>query len=111
MLPDFIVPPPVDRVLKDGDKIEIDGLTIDVLATPGHTPGSVSLLAQDCAFTGDTLFKRNIGRYDLPGGDKVLEVQSIKNQLLVLPNETRVMPGHGSASTIGDELEFNRFLQ
>lgn len=110
MIPDFAQPPPIDWTLADGDQLELGSELVEVIATPGHTPGSVCYRIADAIFTGDTLFKGSIGRYDLPGGDGQLEIASIRKRLLVLPDETRVLPGHGSYSTIGEERTRNRFL-
>jgi hydroxyacylglutathione hydrolase len=85
-----------------------------VLHTPGHTPGSVSFLLRDdasaVAFTGDTLFRRGIGRTDLWGGDSAQILRSLKTRLLALDDATRVIPGHGPATSIGDERKTNPFL-
>lgn len=111
MLPDFAQPPPIDRELADGDRLAFDGGEIEVIATPGHTPGSVSYRYEAAVFTGDTLFRGSIGRYDFPGGDGEQEVASIRERLLSLPDETRVLPGHGSYTTIGDERRKNPHLR
>ena len=111
MLPDFVEPPPVDRILDDGELLELGGAAVRVIATPGHTPGSVCFQLEDAVFTGDTLFRGSIGRHDLPGSDGRLEIESIRNRLLALPDETRVLPGHGPPSTIGEERVTNPFLQ
>ena len=89
----------------------IVGFSIKVLFTPGHTWGSVCLLFKDCLFTGDTLFKGKIGRVDLPGGDEKALHKSLKN-ISKLPPETKIYPGHGTSTTIGDEIKFNKnFIQ
>ncbi len=111
MMPGFVDPPPIDRFIEDGDMLHLGNLAITVIATPGHTPGSVCYLHGDVVFTGDTLFQGNIGRHDLPGGDGDLEIRSIKTRLLTLPAETRVLPGHGPASSIGEEASSNPFLR
>ena len=110
MMPGFVDPPPVDRFVEDGDVLTLGELAITVVATPGHTPGSVCYLHEDVVFTGDTLFQGSVGRYDLPGGDGDLEIRSIKTRLLTLPSETRVLPGHGPASSIGEEASSNPYL-
>ncbi len=110
MMPGFVDPPPVDRFVEDGDVLTLGELAITVVATPGHTPGSVCYLHEDVVFTGDTLFQGSVGRYDLPGGDGDLEIRSIKTRLLTLPSETRVLPGHGAASSIGEEASSNPYL-
>ncbi|MDK2888365.1 MAG: hydroxyacylglutathione hydrolase [Thermoanaerobacter sp.] len=102
--------PPADRLLEDGDTISIGKLTLRVIHTPGHTPGGICLEAGDSLITGDTLFAGSVGRSDFPGGNHQQLIQSIKEKLLVYPPETRVLPGHGPSSTIGDEARYNPFL-
>jgi hydroxyacylglutathione hydrolase len=98
-----------DTVLRAGE------VALAVLHTPGHTPGSVSFYldhgSERVAFTGDTLFRRSIGRTDLWLGDSELILRSVNERLMTLPPETRVVAGHGTASTIGDELRHNPYLQ
>lgn len=105
-------PPPVDRMLNDGDKIKLGNLELEVLFTPGHAPGHVCfyLESETVLFDGDVLFRQSIGRTDLPGGDYALLMDSIQGRLLVLPDETIVLSGHGPATTIGQERETNPFL-
>lgn len=100
-----------DLLLKDGDRIKAGTLEFEVIETPGHTKGSVSLLVNGVLFTGDTLFAGSIGRTDLPGGSFDEIIRSIKEKLLVFPDETVVYPGHGPESTIGDEKKYNPFLR
>lgn len=101
-----------DRLLQDNDKIEVGKLTLEVIHTPGHTRGGISLkCAPDLLITGDTLFAGSIGRSDFPGGSHTQLISSIKNKLLVFPPETRVYPGHGPSSTIGEEITHNPFLR
>ena len=89
----------------------IDSFSIKILFTPGHTWGSVSFLIEDCLFTGDTLINGNIGRVDLPGGDKETLIKSLKI-FSKLPNDIHIYPGHGNSSTIGYELDHNEnFIQ
>jgi hydroxyacylglutathione hydrolase len=102
--------PPPDRLLKHGDVITAGEVSLKVLHTPGHTPGGISLLEQGMVFTGDSLFAGSIGRTDFPGGDLLTLLRSIKTNLMTLPDETKVFPGHGPASTIGDERRENPFL-
>lgn len=100
-----------DRRLRDGDLIEVGSIKLRVIHTPGHSKGSIILLGADCVFSGDTLFAGSIGRYDLPGGS-LKEIQtSLKNKLMTLPDHFKVYPGHGPASTIGEERINNPFLQ
>jgi hydroxyacylglutathione hydrolase len=106
----FNQPPKPDRLLKDRDTIDVDGLSFTVLHTPGHSPGGISLYGQGVLFSGDTLFNYGIGRTDLPGGNYEQIIDSIKNKLMPLPDETVVYPGHGPATTIGEEKRGNPFL-
>jgi hydroxyacylglutathione hydrolase len=104
---------PPDAGLTDGMRIGLDRFPAEVLHTPGHTQGSVCLhfAPMKLVVAGDTLFAGSIGRTDLPGGDFNQIIDSIKTRLLALPDETRVLPGHGPATTIGEERESNPFLQ
>jgi glyoxylase-like metal-dependent hydrolase (beta-lactamase superfamily II) len=101
--------------LDDGVVVTAGGVELAVLHTPGHTPGSVSFLARTdkgaVAFAGDTLFRRSIGRTDLWGGDGEAIVRSIERRLLTLDDATRVVTGHGPATTIGEERRANPFLR
>jgi glyoxylase-like metal-dependent hydrolase (beta-lactamase superfamily II) len=99
-----------DKLLKDGDIITISNLKIKCIDTPGHSPGGMSFLINNCAFTGDTLFEGSIGRTDLTGGNFNAIINSIKSKLLCLDGETIVYPGHGSYTTIGNEKLYNSFL-
>jgi hydroxyacylglutathione hydrolase len=102
--------PPPDRLLNEGDTIQVGEVKLKVLHTPGHTPGGISLAGDGVVFTGDTLFKESIGRTDLPGGNHSEIIRSIRHKLLTLPDETVVYPGHGPETTIGTEREGNPFL-
>jgi hydroxyacylglutathione hydrolase len=106
----FSQPPKPDRLLKDGDIIDIDNLKFTVLHTPGHSPGGISLYGHGILFSGDTLFNHGIGRTDFPGCSYEQIIDSIQNKLLTLPDETVVYPGHGPATTIGEEKRGNPFL-
>jgi hydroxyacylglutathione hydrolase len=101
--------------LVDGSVIRVGSLEISVMHTPGHTPGGVSfaLCREDEAvvFTGDTLFRRGIGRTDLWGGDQSRILQSIRERLFALEDETTVIPGHGPKTTIGEERRHNPFVR
>jgi glyoxylase-like metal-dependent hydrolase (beta-lactamase superfamily II) len=103
-------PPPPDRLLDDGDSIDIGDLHFLVIHTPGHTLGGICLLGGGVVFTGDTLFNLGIGRFDMPGGDGRQLMDSILTKLMVLPDETIVYPGHGPDTTIGIERQWNPFL-
>jgi len=103
--------PSADRKLHNGDPIEIGGVKLRVIHTPGHSKGSIILLGTDVVFSGDTLFAGSIGRYDLPGGSLEEIKNSLKNKLMILPDHLKVYPGHGPVSTIGEERRSNPFLQ
>lgn len=102
--------PRIDENLPLSGQIELAGMKLELLHTPGHSPGSVSLFINDVVFCGDTLFNMSIGRTDLPGGDYGEIIMSIKNKLFTLPEETKVLPGHGPGTTIGVEKEMNPFF-
>ncbi len=102
--------PPPSRGLEDGDKLYVGDLLLDVIHTPGHTPGSVSIRCEDLVFTGDALFNEGIGRTDFPYSSEKDLLKSIRKKLLVLPDSTKVYPGHGAATTIGHEKTHNPFL-
>ena len=104
-------PPDPDQFLSDGDEIDVDGLKLKVLHTPGHTPGSVCFYANGVVFAGDTLFAGSIGRTDLPGGDYDEEMGSIVERLLALPDDTIVLPGHMDQTTIGHERQRNPYVR
>lgn len=101
-----------DRRLNDGDEVQVGTLRLEVVHTPGHTPGSISLVCGDvCVFSGDTLFHHGIGRTDLPGGDEDAIYESILTRLYPLPANLAVYPGHGPATTIAEERRANPFVQ
>lgn len=100
-----------DRLLKDGEIIKFGDLEALIIHTPGHTKGGISIKIKDNIITGDTLFASSIGRTDLPGGDFDTIIGSIKEKLLIYPDDTRVFPGHGEDSTIGREKKLNPFLR
>ena len=102
--------PVIDHPLGEGRAVGWQDLAFEVIHTPGHTEGSVSFLLFDTCFAGDTLFRRGIGRTDLPGGDHAAIVSSIHDKLFRLPPETIVYPGHGRPTTIGEELAENPFV-
>jgi hydroxyacylglutathione hydrolase len=100
-----------DIVLQEGDTLSFGTLTLEVLHTPGHTPGGISLLSRAfCLFSGDTLFRRSIGRTDLPGGDYEQIVTSIREKLYTLDEDLVVFPGHGEPTTIAEEKYENPFV-
>jgi glyoxylase-like metal-dependent hydrolase (beta-lactamase superfamily II) len=94
----------------EGDRISAAGLSFRVLHTPGHTPGSVCLIAEDACFSGDTLFANSCGRTDLPGGDWATIRRSL-NRLAQLENDLKVFPGHGESTTLAAEKRYNPYMQ
>lgn len=110
-----ITSPEPDLTVREGDVLEFAGFRLEVLDVPGHTPGHVAYLVRQTepwiVFVGDVLFAGSIGRTDIPGGDARQLLRSIHEKLLVLPPETRVFPGHGPPTTIGEEKWTNPFLQ
>jgi hydroxyacylglutathione hydrolase len=105
-------PPDPDRYLKESDQIQCGSIFLNVIETPGHSPGGISLVTNDGknCFVGDTLFAGSIGRTDLPGGDYNTLISSIKTKLLPLGDDVKVYPGHGPVTTIGTEKKYNPFL-
>jgi len=103
-------PPKPDKLLKDGDYIDIGDLSFTVLHTPGHSTGGISIYGHGVVFSGDTLFNFGIGRTDFPGCSHQVLIDSIKNKLMTLPDETVVLPGHGPETTIDVERGYNPFL-
>ncbi|MGI6119184.1 MAG: MBL fold metallo-hydrolase [Desulfosporosinus sp.] len=99
-----------DFRLKDGQEISIGNKKLKVLTTPGHSPGSVCFLCDEGLFSGDTLFAGSIGRTDFPGGSFNQLMKGVREKLMVLPDETRVFPGHMEETTIGMEKRYNPFL-
>lgn len=108
-----IVAPEPSSTFRHGDQLVLDGITFQVRHTPGHSPGGVTLYQPDhaVALVGDALFAGSIGRYDFPTSDGHLLIASIKSQLLTLPDDTRVLSGHGPETTIGRERKTNPYLQ
>lgn len=105
-----IISPPAQRLLEDGDRIDLGELELKILHTPGHTPGSVSINVDGVIFTGDALFRGSIGRTDFAYGDEELLIKSIRKKLLVFDNDTVIYPGHGRPTTLGEEKRMNPFL-
>lgn len=101
-----------DRYVKDGEEISEAGITCRLLATPGHTSGSCCYYFEPdkLLISGDTLFQESVGRTDLPTGSMSALVRSVKEKLFPLPDEVKVYPGHGEATTIGHEKKYNPFL-
>lgn len=96
-----------DIVLKDGEELNLDSLTFKCIYTPGHTDCCVCYLCDNELFSGDTLFLRTVGRWDLPTGDFTALEKSIKEKIYTLPDSTGVHPGHGNSTTVGYEKKFN----
>jgi glyoxylase-like metal-dependent hydrolase (beta-lactamase superfamily II) len=110
-----ITSPPADHLVDDGDTYSAAGLEFEVRAIPGHSRGHVVYLWKGgdpwIVFGGDVLFQGSIGRFDFPDGDLDQLLSAIRTKLLVLPDETIVLPGHGGATTIGQERKFNPYLR
>jgi glyoxylase-like metal-dependent hydrolase (beta-lactamase superfamily II) len=100
-----------DRWLRDGDRLDVGELHFEVLHTPGHSPGGISLLGEGAVFSGDTLFNFGIGRTDFPTGSHSQLMDSIHTRLMTLPGNTMVYPGHGPESTIDAERGGNPWLR
>jgi glyoxylase-like metal-dependent hydrolase (beta-lactamase superfamily II) len=102
-----------DELVSGGERLELAGLEIDVLFTPGHSPGHVtySIPGEQAVFSGDVLFQGSVGRTDLPGGDTATLMRTLADLLDVLPDETTVYPGHMGVTTIGRERATNPFLR
>lgn len=102
---------PADVLLHGGEEITVGDIKLKVVCTPGHSAGGVCFVGEGFVFSGDALFADSIGRTDFPGGSQVELVGSIKRELMVLPDETEVYPGHGPKTTIGWERVYNPYLQ
>ena len=107
----YKTPEPPDRLLREGDTIEMGSTRFTVVHTPGHTPGSICLLTGDRVFTGDTLFYRGIGTTLMPGSSRRQLIESIQTRLMVLPDDFKIHPGHGRETTIGAERKSNPFIR
>ncbi len=105
-----IKPVKVERALKHGDMVTAGELIFEIIHTPGHTPGGISVKLDSWLFSGDTLFFEGIGRTDCLGGDHETLLRSIREKLMILPDSVRVFPGHGPETTIGHERKNNPFL-
>lgn len=108
-LPEIASPPAPDRWVREGDTLPLGDLTIQVIETPGHTPGGISFEIAEHLFVGDTLFQGSIGRSDLPGGNSATLMRSL-HRLITWPEQTLVFSGHGPVTTIGRERDHNPFL-
>ena len=105
-----IVTKPADVLLKGGEVLDICHMKFTVLHTPGHSPGGVCYLMEDRVFSGDTLFAESVGRTDFPGSSAKDLMTSVREKLLVLPDEIKVYCGHGSETTIGHERKYNPYI-
>lgn len=101
---------PADRIVSDGEVFTAGGIEFTAIETPGHSSGSMCFLAEDNLFSGDTLFLRSVGRWDLPTGNENELRNSIKNKLYKLPDDTKIFAGHGNDSIIRYEKSFNMFV-
>lgn len=103
------------NILEDGQVITLGSIELEVAHLPGHTPGGIGLILRKpqggVVFSGDALFHHSVGRSDLAGGDAEALIRGIKEKLFILPDDTKVYPGHGSFSTIGEEKQNNPYLQ
>ena len=107
---DLGAPPEVDRDAPEGHLLEAGGAKLEVLHTPGHSPGSISLVGEGVVFAGDTLFAGSIGRTDLPGGDTRALLDAVQQKLFPLGDDVVVYPGHGPSTTLGVERVSNPFV-
>lgn len=103
----------LDIELTDGERLYLGDEPIDILAVPGHSPGSIALYCPESGFviTGDAVFRGSIGRTDLPGGDFATLVHSIRERILTLPPKTVILPGHGPETTVENELRSNPYIR
>lgn len=104
--------PPLKRSLDEGDTVTFGTHTFSVIATPGHTPGGIEFYCKEekVLFSGDSLFRRSIGRTDFPGGDYNSLIKSLKEKILTLPEDVKVLPGHSLSTTIGNERKTNPYF-
>jgi len=107
----FPASPDPDGYLQEGDTVSVGGVGLSVREAPGHSPGHIILVGDGLVFAGDVLFAGSIGRTDLPGANQDQLIASIREQVLCLPDATRVYSGHGPSTTIGEERRHNPFLQ
>ena len=109
-----VLSPPADRLVDDGERLELAGIGFLVREIPGHSPGSVVFIADGevppIVLVGDVIFAGSVGRHDFPGGSAKTLLSGIREKLLVLPDETVLYPGHGPATTIGEERANNPFV-
>lgn len=109
-----LVSPPADRLLQEGERLELAGIDLEIIAIPGHSGGHIGFVCRQgdppILFGGDVLFAGGIGRFDFPDGDEATLLTSIRTKLFALPAETVVLPGHGPSTTIGREQRDNPFV-
>ena len=112
MIGESIVAPPASEFLSHGQTLTLGDVTFEIRHTPGHSPGGIAVYQPQSkvAIVGDTLFAGSIGRYDFPTSDGPTLFKSIREQLLTMPDDTRILPGHGPATTIADEQRHNPYL-
>jgi glyoxylase-like metal-dependent hydrolase (beta-lactamase superfamily II) len=103
--------PPADQLLVDQGEVRVGSVVLRVLHTPGHSPGGVTLVAPGVAFCGDLVFYGSVGRTDLPGGSERVLLESIRRQIMPLPDDTVLYPGHGPETTVGRERRQNPFFR
>jgi hydroxyacylglutathione hydrolase len=103
--------PPSDRLLNEGDMVELDDIQLKVLHTPGHTPGNITLVSGDVAFVGDVIFRESIGRTDFPGSSHHQLIETIRTKIYTLPDNTTLYNGHGPETTVGHEKKYNPFVR
>lgn len=106
-------PPRIDRFLKEGEKVSVGSLTLEVIHTPGHSPGGCAFYMRDknLIFAGDSLYRDSVGNWQVPFGNFEDLVRTLHDKFMTLPDNTRVIPGHGEETTIGREREHNPFLK
>lgn len=107
---DLPPPPEVDTEAREGDRLIAGSVGLEIVHTPGHSPGSISLAADEGVFSGDTLFAGSIGRTDLPGGDMRALLDAVRDKLFRLDQDLTVYPGHGPSTTLAAEREHNPFV-
>lgn len=109
-----LISPAADRLVRDGEVVEVAGFTFEVREIPGHSPGSVVFLSREddppVAFSGDVLFAGSVGRTDFPGGSASQLLSGIREKLFTLPDATLILPGHGPVTTVGVERKSNPFV-
>lgn len=103
--------PSPDRLLNEGDIIELDEIQLKVLHTPGHSPGNITLVSDEVAFVGDVIFRESIGRTDFPGSSQQQLIETIQSKIYTLPDNTILYNGHGPETTVGHEKKHNPFVR